>query len=384
MKVGIIEIIDFIIVFQLLAFSIFLFVRLPRKLSNYLLGAQLVSQSAGIFAGFCYAQSEFFLNNTPWLLFAGYPFLFLWGPTFYLYVKSAAFSNFKLSPKQLVHFIPFLVILIYLAITFFPLTAEEKKFLLGHNTSYLLFRFYPLVDFFIRTQVLFYIILSLSVLSSLKKEIKDRFSSISETNYSWIKFIVYGFTAAYILSAPLIIWADIFKTDRYLIAFESIFIYTVYFNFIFFKAWYQPDIFSISEDSVKYKASKLTKEEAAVWIKKIEEFISNRKPYLNPNLTINQLAEDIQMQSRVLSQIINVYYRQNFQDYINKLRIEESKKYLLDQEDRKTVLEILYGVGFNTKSSFNIAFKKTTGLTPTEFKKRYQEKIKPETSSADR
>lgn len=57
MKVGIIEIIDLIIIFQLLAFSIFLFVKLPGKLSNYLLGAQLVSQSAGIFAGFCFSQS---------------------------------------------------------------------------------------------------------------------------------------------------------------------------------------------------------------------------------------------------------------------------------------------------------------------------------------
>ena len=73
----------------------------------------------------------------------------------------------------------------------------------------------------------------------------------------------------------------------------------------------------------------------------------------------------------MLSQIINEYFEQNFQDYINKQRIEESKKYLLDKVKRKTVLEILYEVGFNTKSSFNIAFKKTTGLTPTEFKKKY-------------
>jgi YesN/AraC family two-component response regulator len=152
--------------------------------------------------------------------------------------------------------------------------------------------------------------------------------------------------------------------------------YLVYFNIIFFKAWYKPDIFTGVEEEVKYKSSKLRKEEAENWINRLTQHVELNKPYLNSELTLNQLAENTNIPSRILSQIINEYFNQNFYDYINKLRVEESKKILLDGSSKKTILEILYSVGFNTKSAFNVAFKKSTGLTPTEYKKRFaQESI---------
>ena len=357
--------------FQLSIFSIFLFVRKPGKLSNYLLGVQLISQAAGILTGFSYMQSEYFFNNNPHLFFVGFPFTFLWGPTFYFYVKSAAFSDFRLKYKHILHLIPFLIILLFLTVTFFPLGVEEKRTILL-NKTFPLFRYGAAIDFFIRAQVLFYIILSIRDLRSLRIKIRENYSSMSKTNYSWIRFIVAGFTVAYILSIPFLIYWNIFHKGRELVNFASIFIYSVYFNFIFFKAWYQPEIFSGVEESVKYKSSKLTKDEAGTWISKLEKYIKSNKPYLNPDLSLNQLAESIQIQPRILSQIINENYNQNFQDYINRLRVEESKIFLADPVSRKTILEILYEVGFNTKSAYNVAFKKTTGLTPTEYKKKFR------------
>ncbi|RPH71658.1 AraC family transcriptional regulator, partial [bacterium] len=108
MKVEIFDIVNIIIMFQLVIFSIFLFLK-KRSLPNILLGVQLFSQAAGIFAGYCFTQFEFFYSNFPFLFFAGYPFVFLWGPTFYLYVKSAAYIDFKLKPDHLIHFVPFLL-----------------------------------------------------------------------------------------------------------------------------------------------------------------------------------------------------------------------------------------------------------------------------------
>ncbi len=66
----------------------------------------------------------------------------------------------------------------------------------------------------------------------------------------------------------------------------------------------------------------------------------------------------------------------NFYDYISKYRIEEAKSILSDQSSNKTVLEILYEVGFNSKSSFNTAFKKYTGVTPSKFKRNSQPEIR--------
>ncbi len=374
MKVGILEIVYIIIMFQLTVFSFFLFVRSAGKLSNYLLGIQLISQAVGILNGFSFIQYEFFSNISPGIFFIGLPFQFLWGPTFYLYVKSAAYTDFKLSIKHIIHFIPFLIILLILSITFFFLSVEEKRTIFS-NRDYFIIRYSLFIDIFIRVQVLFYIILSLSLLRSVREKIKERYSSISKTNYSWIKFIIAGFTIAYFMSIPFLIYWNLFHHNWQLINFSTILIYFVYFNIIFFKAWYQPDIFSDVEENVKYKSSKLTKEEANGLIIKLEEFIEMKKPYLNPDLTLNQLAESIKIQPRILSQIINENYNQNFQDYINRLRVEESKKYLLNPVDKKTILEILYIVGFNTKSAYNVAFKKTTGLTPTGYKKKFSQNI---------
>ena len=73
--------------------------------------------------------------------------------------------------------------------------------------------------------------------------------------------------------------------------------------------------------------------------------------------------------ARYLSQVINAHTGLNFYDFISQYRIEEAKKILSEPFTNKTVLEVLYEVGFNSKSSFNTAFKKFTGVTPTHYKK---------------
>lgn len=369
MSVGILEIVTIITMFQLLLFSIFLFVRKTKNISNYILGVQLFSQAAGIFTGFCYSQFNYFFENSPSLIFIGFPFSYLWGPTFYLYVKSAAYINFKFRKLDVLHFLPFIVLVIFLLITYFPLTFEEKRSIFI-NRTYLLISLSNILHIFLRLQVLVYIILSIYTFVLLRKELKERYSLLSTTNLSWIKFLVIGFTVSYFLTIPLIIYGRIIGYHNSLINLLIIAPYFIYFNIIFFKAWYSPQLFSGLEESVKYKSSKLTKEEADEWVKKLDKFVKENKPYFNPELSLNQLAESINVPPRILSQIINEYFNQNFQDYINKLRIEESKRILLDSKN-KTVLEILYEVGFNTKSAFNIAFKKFTGLTPTDYRKKH-------------
>jgi AraC-like DNA-binding protein len=351
-------------------FSVFLFIRKAKNVSNYILGLQLFSQAAGIFAGFCFNQFDFFYNNCPHLFFTGYPFMFLWGPTFYLYVKSASYTDFKLKPALLLHFIPFIAIILYLGFTFYPLDTESKRLILN-NRENLLFLIYKNLDIFVRVQVLFYIVKSVLILHSIKNKLKENYSSISKTNLSWIRFLVFGFITSYILTVPLItLFSYIFRVVTEPLKLAVIGPYFIYFNVIFYRAWYQSEIFAGVEENVKYKSSKLKKDEAQSWIEKLNEFTAANKPFLNPDLTLNQLAESLDISPRILSQIINEYFNQNFYDYINKLRIEESKKMLLDTSSKKTVLEILYETGFNSKSTFNSIFKKMTGLTPTEFRRK--------------
>ena len=95
------------------------------------------------------------------------------------------------------------------------------------------------------------------------------------------------------------------------------------------------------------------------------------KPFLDSNISIKELAEQVDIPSYYLSYIINECLHQNFFDFINIYRIKESQQ-LIDQyiNDKTTILEIIYESGFNSKSVFNTAFKKHTGLTPSEYKKK--------------
>jgi AraC-like DNA-binding protein len=99
--------------------------------------------------------------------------------------------------------------------------------------------------------------------------------------------------------------------------------------------------------------------------------MQSEKPYLEPELSLDELALQLSIKPRVLSQAINDILQQNFFDFINRYRIEEARRLLTNPADKKiTVLEVLYKVGFNSKSSFNTLFKKYTGLTPTEFRNK--------------
>jgi AraC-like DNA-binding protein len=85
---------------------------------------------------------------------------------------------------------------------------------------------------------------------------------------------------------------------------------------------------------------------------------------------LQNLADRLSMSSRNLSYVINFHINKNFFDFINSYRIEEAKRIFQQPDHPKTVLEVLYSVGFNSKSVFNTAFKKNTGMTPTEYLKQ--------------
>lgn len=96
-------------------------------------------------------------------------------------------------------------------------------------------------------------------------------------------------------------------------------------------------------------------------------YMQNEKPYLDPELNLQKLAEGINLPEKQLSQLINQTIGKHFFDYVNELRIKDAKVLLIENKDF-TVLEILYQVGFNSKSSFYTAFKKETNQTPTAYR----------------
>lgn len=101
----------------------------------------------------------------------------------------------------------------------------------------------------------------------------------------------------------------------------------------------------------------------------VEEYIIHNRKFLNPLLSLDSLAKELQISTSQLSKIVNDHTTQNFNSLINKYRIEFSKKLLLDSNyEHYTITSIALESGFNSKSTFYNAFKRETGLTPTQFK----------------
>ena len=119
----------------------------------------------------------------------------------------------------------------------------------------------------------------------------------------------------------------------------------------------------------KYKYSGLSERDIARHKEKLINYLEQEKPYIDPDLKLQNLADHLRIPPYQLSQIINTELQQNFYDLINSLRIAEAKHRLMDPAKQHiTIIAIAYDVGFNSKSTFNTAFKKYTKMTPSQFK----------------
>jgi AraC-like DNA-binding protein len=153
-------------------------------------------------------------------------------------------------------------------------------------------------------------------------------------------------------------------------------------SYFVLKALYQPQLFRGIEQNNEPILNSLKKEDKTVSleissdsaqkIKLLEQFMNEQEPFLDPDLTIQKLALQLDFSQKELSTLINHYIGKHFFDFINEYRILKAMSILKNPSAKNvTVLEILYEVGFNSKSSFNTAFKKYCHQTPLEYRKQF-------------
>jgi AraC-like DNA-binding protein len=139
-----------------------------------------------------------------------------------------------------------------------------------------------------------------------------------------------------------------------------------------FSGFEKNEFVTSSNSEEKYAGSTLKETDAEKCAEKLKNYMAEKKPYLNPDLNLPQLAGELNIPSHHLSQVINKNLGQNFFDFINRYRIEEVKSKITHPDYQKySVLGIAFDAGFNSKSAFNRVFKKITGQTPTQFKKQH-------------
>lgn len=296
---------------------------------------------------------------------------FLLAPLLFLYVKSLCQKNFQLKKIDLLHLIPFSLILVFESITATLLLSESAA---TNTIFYAIFVTNQGKIFWTSNliQILLYIITMLRMPQFFGTKTKDLYSPAETKNLKWLKslLLLLVFHWIFITSQAVLITLNISnRTLLSLLSLYSIVIFLVFATILVFKGLKLSKIFSVIEEKSKYANSPLPDNIIKKYANDLSDYMKNHKPYLISSLTLNDLSENLSIPSWQLSQIINEHFQQNFFNYINSHRIEEAKRLLSDSNNgHRTVLEILYEVGFNSKSAFNIAFKKHTGITPSQFK----------------
>lgn len=152
--------------------------------------------------------------------------------------------------------------------------------------------------------------------------------------------------------------------DHLFAAFGSLLVYATSFSVINRSGFFKQTALN---EQQKYKSSTLTSEQIQITVQKLKDIMRTEKPFLKTSFSMPDLARQLNVSVHMLSQVINDGMGKSFFEMTAEYRIEEAKRLLIEQPNIK-VEEIAEQVGYNSKSSFNTAFKKITGKTPSELR----------------
>jgi len=327
--------------------SIFLItVKSSKKTSNYLFAAFLLVTVIDFTGLFLQKTSNNAINSFK------VASVLLQMPLYYLYVKSVCYFNFKFKKKHLLHALLFLGVFVLL------LTTGVS------DTGYSVF------EIIAKAQYYSYIIAVFFTLNHFKKLYLENYATNHKNTYKWLLQI----TILFLIGNCFVLIRSFISSEKNSNFLANInLLISVFALFVIcwfvLKALYQPSLFlGVDKNLTTLKTIKKSTTETEQVLQVLSKYMNTEKPYLDPELSLQKLAVGIHLPEKQLSQLINQHIGKHFFDYVNEFRIDKAKVLLKEQTDL-TVLEILYEIGFNSKSSFYTAFKKETHQTPTAYRK---------------
>ena len=296
-----------------------------------------------------------------------YEFIAMIAPLQFLYTKSLVNKEFKLSLKDSIHFLGVLLL-------FISRLSIQSNFIEIIDSDFEKLFFLPLFIY-----LFVYLIFSFRTISNFYKTILLTRSNFNLYNLKWLKIELIMLSAFFITINVESLYLFIDFGDYYFVVVLFSFISILLFiNILTFKSLLAPiQVVGISkeEDGVfnakkmKYGRSKISSEKSKILFESLIELMENEKPYIEYRLSLSQLANLSKITSAELSQIINENSNMNFNDFINSYRVENAKSLIREQKDW-LIKEVMYKSGFQSTSTFNSAFKKFTGKSPSEFYKQ--------------
>lgn len=345
------------------------------------------------------------------------------GPYVYLYTVYLVDRKMKFDYRDLLHFVPF-VLSTFAYYTFFKDDVNFTDVTYFQNDRFLAVRvIYGLVFF---TSIVAYIVLTFIKLRKFRKGLVEHFSYLSrQLRLLWLNFIPSLFGAlflVYFITGGINAFSYHKVIDTVMLSHIGLTIIAFAVSYFgvrqasLFKPVHvkdenpeqtpseisihgsteQKDVSAAEGNTAKLEAAgkngaendvpvrkeialngadekkkpRFAEKKAQELIAKLNRHMEEEKPYLNPELTLYDLASQINLSKNELTELLNIHIGKNFFSYVNDFRLKAVIRRLENPNyDHYTIIAIAYDCGFNSKSTFNNLFKQFTGFTPSEYKK---------------
>ena len=314
-------------------------------LSFYLLTLKKGNRNANIFLGLALfgltmrigkSILNVHLNLDPWQRNLGLSGILLTGPFLWFYGKALLDAQKKFVLKDYIHIVPFVLFALFCAI-------------IPNDGTILSYVIYILIF----AHLAFYIVLSFRIFNKHKTKVHPQ-------RASWYRNLVIGVALIWLFYMGHL--AGLFSLYIGGAVFFSVLIYI--FSFLFL----QKHAFQLG----KYNASSLDKLASEELLHSIKSLFEQEQIFLDNTISLETVAEKLHVSARKLSQAINENEHKNFSDFVNGYRIEKAKVLLTNPEHNKEkIVAIAYDCGFSNATSFNLAFKAKTQLTPSQYRKEF-------------
>lgn len=307
----------------------------------------------------------------------GYPFIY--GPIFYIYTLLVVKKEERFKSKLLLHFIPFMVVYLYVS-PFYLLSFEEKLLKINEYLT----QVQPdleFISFFKPIHGILYTWLSLNIISEFRERLKTSFSNIDKKKLDWLKYLIMStmivwVVVAMVIAAGIVLDSHNIIFDVVIYLFISILIYAIGYGALNHAEVLNQTELEIDtmQDQIKdkYEKSNLRDEDIERLKNDLLEIMQTKKLYLRSELTLADLAKELGITNHNLSEVLSKSFNKNFYDLINSYRVEEFKELVKNPDyAHYSLLAVAFESGFSSKSSFNTIFKKLTDSTPSEYRKQF-------------
>jgi AraC-like DNA-binding protein len=351
-----------------------------HRLPNFLLAAFLAT-SAFTMSGALFYETGLF-RFFPHITRINEPFRFLTAPLLYFYVKSLTGSRNPFNALSIAHIALFGTNLATLAPYLF-LSAEAKRTyiettILPHDPAFLRGNF--IWWLFALAQICIYLVLIHREANRFESKIEDNYSYIDKINVKWIHVFAAGGAVFCAILAGVIVCglSNLIPNARL----KPIPLLSSFFLLAFaYKSLKQAWIYvegdmettrpGIANSKRTVGRSVIPEEALTEYEARLDAFIEEKRPYLEPELTLKELAEESNIPARIVSQVINEKKHFNFYTFVNFHRLKTVKRMLADPSlAKESILMLAYDAGFNSKATFNAVFKQNVGITPLRYRKQ--------------